>query len=216
MAQAAASAEPLRPSLELPGGHVWLRGEVPSGELNPQGAIRGAHASLGMRLPLAIADGIGLEAKPMLTGSAAAASHPGVASVAPGLGFAVAQTLSVALPMGLRIAAEGTIGDRLGVFGASAMASTMGSPLALRTGATLSTDLDMPVLHTRLTVGLGFSATGGLALGSPGTGHPYEPADCKLSLDIGQVGGAPLRVSAPCQRQGRAGMPITFGFRTEF
>lgn len=215
-AQAATSAKPLRPSLELPGGNVWLRGEVPSGDLDPKGAIRAANASFGVRLPLTITNGIGLETKPMLTGSALAASHPGIASISPGIGFAVAETLSVALPMGLRIAAEGTIGDRLGIFGASAAASTTGSPLALRTGATLSTDLDVPQLDTRITVGLGISTTGGLAFGSPGASHPYEPADCKLSLDIGRVGGAPLRVSAPCQRQGTAGMPITFGFKAEF
>jgi hypothetical protein len=137
-------------------------------------------------------------------------------AIAPGISFAVAQSLSIALLLGLRLAAEGTIGDRLGVFGAPTAASTTGSPLALRTGATLSTDLDVPLLDTRFKVGLGISTTGGLAFGSTGAKHPCEPADCKLSLDIGRVGDAPLWVSAPCQRQGTAGMPITFGIKTEF
>ena len=35
----------------------------------------------------------------------------------------------------------------------------------------------------------GVSTTGGLAFGGTGAGHPYEPAECRLSLDIGRVGG---------------------------
>ena len=119
--------------------------------------------------------------------------------------------------MGLRLAAEAALGDRLGIFGTSTASPAVGAPpLAMRAGATLSTDLALPFADERLRLGLGVSAIGGLALGGTGGLNDHQPADCKLSLDIGRVGGAPLRVSAPCTQHGLAATPISFGFKTEF
>ena len=55
----AAPAEPLKPSIEIPGGGLWLRGEVPSGAADPNHALRGARAEAGARLRLSRAPGSG-------------------------------------------------------------------------------------------------------------------------------------------------------------
>ena len=213
----ATTATPLHPSLELPGGNLWLRGEVPSGAADPTGALRDASATLGVRMPYSLGDGIGLETKPTLNGSASAATHPGASALSPGFGFALAQTVSLRLPFGLRFGAEGSVGDRMGIFGPAAAAPAIGSSsLMMRTGATLSTDFALPFIEARISLGLGVTATGPLGRRSDGANYLYEPSECKLSFDIGKVGSAPLWVSAPCPKYGLPGAPISFGFKTEF
>ena len=213
----ATTATPLHPSLELPGGNLWLRGEVPSGAVDPTSALRNASATLGVRMPFSLGDGIGLETKPMLNGSASAANLSGASALSPGIGFALAQTVSLRLPFGLRLGAESSVGDRMGIFGPAAAAPGTGSPpLMMRTGATLSTDFALPFMEVQLRLGLGITATGPLGRGSDGANYLYEPSECKLSFDIGKVGSAPLWVSAPCPKYGLAGAPISFGFKAEF
>jgi hypothetical protein len=124
------------------------------------------------------------------------------------------------------------VGDRLGVGGPpSAAAAPVSSALAMRAGVTLSTDLALPFLQTPLRIGLGFATAGTLpgtglgfamadALPDPGRGAAgrgwFEADDCTASLEVGRVGGAPLRVSARCPVAPGAVPPVTFGFRTEF
>src|SRR4029450_2458311 len=81
-----------------------------------------------------------------------------------------------------------------------------------------------------LRIGLGFSTAGTLpgigpgfaTVGAPpgsarGTvGRWDEAEDCAASLEVGRVGGAPLRVSARCPVAPGAVPPVTFGLRTEF
>jgi hypothetical protein len=102
----------------------------------------------------------------------------------------------------------------------------------MRAAVTLSTDLAVPFSETPLRIGLGFATAGtlpGIGLGSattaalPGSaprgaaGQPwYEAEDCAVSLEIGRVRGAPLRVSSHCPVTPGAVPPVTFGFRTEF
>jgi hypothetical protein len=227
----AAPAEPLRPSFEIPGGRLWLRGEVPSGAVDPNHALRGARAEAGTRLPLVTGGGFGWEVKPVLAGAAsAAATGPEPSIVSPQVGFALGQALSLSLPFGLRLGAEGTVGDRLGVGGLPSVAAPAPSALAMRAGVTLSTDLALPFLQTPLHIGLGLSTAGTLPGTGPGfatagappgsargtVGRWYEAEDCAASLEIGRAGGAPLRVSARCPVMPGAVPPVTFGFRTEF
>jgi hypothetical protein len=168
-------------------------------------------------MPVSLGDGIRLETKPMLNGAVSAATRPGVSSLSPGIGFALAQTVSLRLPFRLHLGVESTVGDQMGIFGPAAAAPVAGSsPLAMRTGATLSTDLAIPFIETTLRVGLGVSTTGPLGRSSDGAHHPDRPSECKLSIDIGKVGSAPIWVSAPCPKYGLAGAPISFGFKTEF
>src|SRR3712207_1454391 len=56
----AALAEPLKPSFEIPGGGLWLRGEVPSRAVDPNHALRGARAEAGGRLRLFTGHGFGV------------------------------------------------------------------------------------------------------------------------------------------------------------
>ena len=228
-----APAEPLRPSVETPGGGLWLRGEVPSGAVDPNHALRSARAEVGARLPLVTGAGFGWEVKPVLAGAAAAAvMRPEPSVVSPQVGFALGQAFSLSLPFGLRLGAEGVVGDRLGVGGlSSAAAAPVSSALAMRAGVTLSTDLALPFLQTPLRIGLGFATVGTLpgtglssamadALPDPGRGAAgrgwFEAEDCTASLEVGRVRGAPLRVSARCPVAPGAVPPVTFGFRTEF
>ena len=225
----AAAAEPLTPSFEIPGGGLWLRGVVPPGAVDPNQALRGVRAEAGGRLPLFTGAGFGWEVKPMLAGAASTAAGPEPSAVSPHLGFALGQTISLSLPFGVRLGAEGTVGDRLGVGGLSAAAAPEPA-LAMRAGVTVSTDLAVPFLETPLRIGLGFATTGtlpGIGLGSatadapPGSargagGRWYEAEDCTASLEVGRVGGAPLRVSSRCPATPGTVPPITLGFRTEF
>ena len=152
----------------------------------------------------------------MLTGAASTAAGPEPSVVPPQFGIALGQALSLSLPLGLRLGAEGKVGDRLGVGGLSAAAPA--SALAVQAGVTLSTDLALPFLEAPLHIGLGFATAG--ALPDPGRGAAgrrwYEADDCTASLEVGRVGGAPLRVSARCPVAPGAVPPVTFGFRTEF
>jgi hypothetical protein len=223
----AAAAEPLKPSFEIPGGGLWLRGEVPAGAVDPNQALRGARAEAGGRLPLFTGAGFGWEVKPMLAGAVSTAAGPEPSAVSPQIGFALGQTISLSLPFGLRLGAEGTVGDRLGVGGLSAAAAPV---LAMRAGVTLSTDLAVPFLETPFRIGLGFATTGtlpGIGLGFATAdallgsargvaGRWYEAEDCTASLEVGRVGGAPLRVSSRCPVTPGTVPPITLGFRTEF
>jgi hypothetical protein len=210
----AAPAEPLRPSFEIPGGGLWLRGEVPSGAVDPDHALRGARAEAGGRLPLFTGAGFGWEVRPMLTGAASTAAGPEPSVVSPQFGFALGQALSLSLPFGLRLGAEGKVGDRLGVGGLSTAAPA--SALAVQAGVTLSTDLALPFLEVPLHLGLGFAMTGALPGPARAAGYWYEADDCTVSLEIGRVGGAPLRVSSRCPATPGAVPPVTLGFRTEF
>jgi hypothetical protein len=169
--------------------------------------------------------------KPVLAGAASAATGPEPSVLSPQVGFALGQAVSLSLPFGLRLGAEGAVGDRLGVGGLPSVAAPASSALAMRAGVTLSTELAVPFLQTPLHIGLGFATTGalpGIGLGStmadalpaPGRGGAgrgwFEAEDCTASLEVGRVGGAPLRVSARCPVTPGAVPPVTFGFRTEF
>lgn len=225
-AKAAPAAEPLRPSFETPGGGWWMRGEVPTGRPDAAGTLRDATAAAGARLPLVKSPGLDWELKPMVTGSPAAATRPGVSVAAPGLGVALGQTLALSLPFGLRLGTEADLGDRLGIGGAAAAAAPAGGApvLAVRAGANLSTDLAVPGLESRVRVGLGIVATGPLPgiAGAPAAGAATaagkpEPSECVVSFEIGTVGGAPLRVASRCPGStGGGAPPLSIGFRTAF
>jgi hypothetical protein len=211
---------PLRPALETPGGGLWLRSEIPERAADPAGALLGATATAGARVRLVTGEGFGWEATPVVLGAPEAAARPGVSAVAPGVGLALGQTLTVSLPFGLRLGATGSIGDRLGIGGPGA-AEPLGlagtSPLAMRAGASLSTDLTLPGLESRLRIGLGIATTGPLPGVAGAFADPREPPECRISLDIGTVGGAPLHFVSPCPGAGgTAAPPISFGFRTAF
>ena len=230
----AAPATPLKPSFELPGGGLWLRGELPSGAADPDHPLRGARAEAGVRLRLFTGAGFGWGVTPTLAGagapSSAAGTEPSLAS--PHVGFALGQDLSLSLPFGLRLGVEGAVGDRLAVGGLSTSTAPVSSDLAMRAGVTLSTDLALPVLQTPLRLGLGLAtagtlpdiglgfATAGALPGAPARGAAgrrwYDADDCRVSLEIGRVGGAPLRVSSGCLVTPGAVPPVTVGFRTEF
>jgi hypothetical protein len=116
---------------------------------------------------------------PLLSGAASTAAGAEPSVIPPQIGFALAQTFSLSLPFGLRLGAEGTVGDRLGVGGlpasvgvSSAVAAPPTSALAMRAGVTLSTHLAMPFSETPLRIGLGFATAGtlpGIGLGSATT-----------------------------------------------
>jgi hypothetical protein len=185
--------------------------------IDPHGALQSANATVGVRLPVSLPAGIGLETKPTLIGSAAATANPATASLSPGIGFSVAEAISIELPRGIRLAAEGSVGDLLGIYGPAATAPAGGAPpLAVRAKATLSTDLTLPFVESRFHIGLGIATTGGLTLVGAGANHLYAPAACTLSLDFGRIGGAALNVSGPCSNEGIATTPISFGFKTIF
>lgn len=211
----AASADPLHLSLQTPGGDAWLRGEVPSGVTDPDQALRGINIAAGVRLPLVRTVGFDWEMKPTLTGSAPAAVHREESAISPGIGVALGQALSLSLPFGLRLGAEGSVGDRLGV---GNIAGVPSSPaLAMRAGATLSTDLMLPVIGVPLQIGLGLSTAGPIPGSGTTAGHWYDAADCTVSLAIATMGGVPLRVSSHCPGATTGAVsPISFGFKTDF
>lgn len=212
----AAPAEPLYPSLETPGGEAWVRGEVPSGVADPHNALHGASATAGIRLPLVMTTGFSWTLKPTLTGSASAAAHPEELVVSPGIGVALGQAVSLSLPFGLKLGAEGTVGDRLGVGGVSSMPAS--SALAMRAGLTLSTDLALPFLETPMRIGLGVTTAGPLPGYATTAAYWRDAPDCAVSLEIAEVGGSPLRISSRCPGATGTGAvpPITFGFKREF
>jgi hypothetical protein len=209
-----APAETLRPSLETPGGGVWLRGEVPSGVVEPHHALRGANVTAGIRLPLITTTDFTWAVKPTLSGSPSAAAHPEDSVVFPGLGVALGQTFSLSLPFGLQVGAESTVGDRVGV--GSLAGTPVSSALAVRTRATLSTELALPFIGTPMRIGLGLT-TAGLLPGSAMTAaYRHDAAECAVSLEIAKVGSVPLRISSHCPGAAGTVPPISFEFRTEF
>ncbi|GGC70556.1 hypothetical protein GCM10011504_55410 [Siccirubricoccus deserti] len=210
----AAPTETLRPALEAPGGKAWVRGEVPSGVVRPDHALRSASATAGIRLPLVTATGFTWAVKPTLSASASAAAHPERSIVYPGLGVALGQTISLSLPFGLQFAAESTVGDRVSV--GSLAGTPASSALALRTRANLSTELAWPFLGTPMRIGFGLT-TAGLLPGGPITAaYRQDAAECAVSLEIAKLGSAPLRISARCPGSAGTVPPITVAFRTEF
>lgn len=188
-------------------GDWWVTGEIP-GTSTAEPALHGRLAA-GHRAAQRFCEAdswcesLSLTVTPVLRLVLDAPNHGPVP--APQAGLGLTEELAWPVRPGLRLAATGGLGDRVGLD--LPLRPEGGPELMLKLSAGIRAELDRlggPPLDLRLAVNA--SAT----IAGPGT--PSQPDECSFQLQIAVRGGAPFEVSAPCGSRGK----LSFGFRAVF
>jgi len=199
------ASAPLQARLET--GDWWVTGEIP-GTPTAEPALHGRLAA-GHRAAQRFCEAdswcesLSLTVTPVLRLVLDAPNRGPVP--APQAGLGLTEELAWPFRPGLRLAATGGLGDRVGLD--LPLRPEGGPELMLKLSAGIGAELDRlggPPLDLRLAVNA--SAT----IAGPGTSS--RPDDCSFQLQIAAKGGAPFEVSAPCGSRGK----LSFGFRAAF